>query len=191
MKTIDNRQFLIISRSVLLRIRNVPDKIARVQDIKLYVCRTSNCTCAGHQNTFYDQKLFFENRVVYKIMWKNVVERDSLQTTVWRMRIVCWVTKATNTHSQYVILVAFPLQERLPERPCTLRYAALPVLLTPVNDALVFLPSYHVLRCCNIYFLRSHYSKVIKNMTSHYLIFKVTSVNACMRRIHKITYSNI
>jgi len=27
--------------------------------------------------------------------------------TIWRMRIVCWMTKATNTHSGYVILIAF------------------------------------------------------------------------------------
>jgi len=26
------------------------------------------------------------------------------------MRIVFWVTKATNTHSEYVILIAFPLK---------------------------------------------------------------------------------
>ena len=27
--------------------------------------------------------------------------------TVWRMRIVCCITEATNTHSEYVILIAF------------------------------------------------------------------------------------
>ena len=27
-----------------------------------------------------------------------------------RMRIACWITKAANTHSEYVILVASPLQ---------------------------------------------------------------------------------
>ena len=33
-----------------------------------------------------------------------------------RMRIAWWITKATNTHSKYVILNAFPLQQRLRER---------------------------------------------------------------------------
>jgi hypothetical protein len=28
-----------------------------------------------------------------------------------RMRIACWLTKATDTHSEYVILIAFPLQQ--------------------------------------------------------------------------------
>jgi hypothetical protein len=31
--------------------------------------------------------------------------------TIWRMRIACWILKATNTHSEYVILTAFPLSE--------------------------------------------------------------------------------
>jgi len=31
--------------------------------------------------------------------------------TIWRMRIASWVTKATDTHSEYVILIAFPLQQ--------------------------------------------------------------------------------
>jgi len=30
---------------------------------------------------------------------------------VWRMRIACWIPKATDTHSEYVILIAFPLQQ--------------------------------------------------------------------------------
>jgi len=43
-------------------------------------------------------------------MWKNTVETDSPQMKIWRMRVACWIPKATNTHSEYVILVAFPLQ---------------------------------------------------------------------------------
>jgi len=33
--------------------------------------------------------------------------------TIWRMRIACWLSKATDTHLQYVILIAFPLQQWL------------------------------------------------------------------------------
>jgi len=51
----------------------------------------------------------FENRVVYKIMWKNIVQPGRPQMTIWRMRIVCCIPKATNTHSDCVILIAFPL----------------------------------------------------------------------------------
>ena len=55
-------------------------------------------------------------------MWKNTVERGRPQMTEWRMRIVWWIPKATNTHSQYVILIAFPPQQSLHERASMLRY---------------------------------------------------------------------
>jgi hypothetical protein len=32
-------------------------------------------------------------------MWKNTVEPDRPQSTIWCMRIACWVTHATHTHS--------------------------------------------------------------------------------------------
>ena len=51
---------------------------------------------------------FSENRVDYEIMWKNMVEPDRPQMTIMRrMRFACWETKATNTHSEYEILLLF------------------------------------------------------------------------------------
>jgi hypothetical protein len=46
-------------------------------------------------------KPFFppENRDVYEIMWKNILELGMPQMTVWRMRIACWIPKARNTNS--------------------------------------------------------------------------------------------
>ena len=44
---------------------------------------------------------------------------------IWRMRIVCWIPKATDTHSAYVILIAFPLQQWLHERVSVLRYTCI------------------------------------------------------------------
>jgi hypothetical protein len=38
------------------------------------------------------------------------------------MRIACWIPRATNTHSEYVILIVFTLQEWLHERASMLRY---------------------------------------------------------------------
>jgi hypothetical protein len=32
---------------------------------------------------------------------------------IQRMRFACWITKATDTHSEYVILIAFPRQQWL------------------------------------------------------------------------------
>jgi len=42
--------------------------------------------------------------------------------TICRMPIACWIPKATNTHSQYVIHTAFPLQQCLHEHSSVLRY---------------------------------------------------------------------
>ena len=33
--------------------------------------------------------------------------------TIWRMRIACWITKVTDTHSEYVLLKAFLRQHWL------------------------------------------------------------------------------
>ena len=55
-------------------------------------------------------------------MWKNIVERGRPQKPIWRMRIACWITKATHTHTGFVILTAFPLQLWLQERALMLRY---------------------------------------------------------------------
>ena len=53
---------------------------------------------------------FFENSVVYQIKWKNILQPCRPQTTIWCIRIASWIPKATNTLSECVILIAFPLQ---------------------------------------------------------------------------------
>jgi hypothetical protein len=40
-----------------------------------------------------------------------------------RICTACWITKATNTHSEYVINITFPLQHSLPEVASVLHYA--------------------------------------------------------------------
>jgi len=44
-------------------------------------------------------------------MWKNIVEQGRPLMTIWRMRIACWVPKATNTRSEYATLTIFSLQQ--------------------------------------------------------------------------------
>jgi len=61
-----------------------------------------------------------ENRAVYEIMSKNMVEPGRPQLTIWRMRIGCWIPYSTNTYSEYVILIDFPLQQWLHERALVL-----------------------------------------------------------------------
>ena len=64
--------FLITSRPVLLRMKNVSDK-----------------SCRENQNTHFmlNNFFFFEDRGFREIVWKNTVEPDGLQMTVWRMDI--------------------------------------------------------------------------------------------------------
>jgi hypothetical protein len=54
---------------------------------------------------------FPENCAVYEIRWKNIVELGTPRMTIWRMRIARWMPKATNTCSEYVLLIVFPLQQ--------------------------------------------------------------------------------
>ena len=88
--------------------RNVPDKI--LKKIKTRVL----CPI-----TFF---FGVENRAIYEKMWKNIVEQDRPQITIWRMRIACWVSNATNTHSEYVLPIAFPLQQLLKQHSSVLGY---------------------------------------------------------------------
>jgi hypothetical protein len=69
---------LIISRSFLLRITNVVEKIKT--------------------NILFPVTIF-ENHAICKIMWKNSVEPGRPQMTVWYIHIACRITKATRTHT--------------------------------------------------------------------------------------------
>jgi hypothetical protein len=46
---------------------------------------------------------------------------------IWRMRFACWITKATDIHSEYVILIAFPRQQWLHESASMLRRSTMSV----------------------------------------------------------------
>jgi len=48
----------------------------------------SDKNCVENQNTHFEfNKFSFQNRAVYEIMWKNIVEQDRPQMTISRMRI--------------------------------------------------------------------------------------------------------
>jgi hypothetical protein len=89
------------TRSILLKMRNVSEKICRENKNTLFM---------------FNKFFFFENRAVNQITWKNILEPDTQQMAIWRMRIACWKPNATNTHSYYVIFIAFSLQQLLHER---------------------------------------------------------------------------
>jgi len=58
---------------------------------------------------------------------------------IWRMRIACWVPKATNTHSEYVIRIAFPLQQWLHERSSVLHYTHIAGLVQSPNTTVTLI----------------------------------------------------
>jgi hypothetical protein len=51
-----------------------------------------------------------------------MVQPGRPQMTIRCTRIACWIPKATATHSEYVTLTAFQLQQWLHERASMLRY---------------------------------------------------------------------
>jgi hypothetical protein len=51
-----------------------------------------------------------------------MVQQGRLQMAIWRVRIACWIPKATNTPSEYVVLIAFTLQQWLCKYVILLHY---------------------------------------------------------------------
>jgi len=47
---------------------------------------------------------------------------------IWRMRVKCWTNKTTDTHSEYVIPIAFPRQKWSQECASKLRYTLIAYL---------------------------------------------------------------
>ena len=60
----------------------------------------------------------------------NVARQAAYDDIIRSMRFACWINKATNTHSEYVIIISFPLQQWLQERVSALRHTTLLFLLT-------------------------------------------------------------
>jgi len=63
-------------------------------------------------------------------MCENTVEPERPQMIIWCMHIACWIPKITGTHSEYVILIVFPLQQWLRERASILRYTYIAGLIS-------------------------------------------------------------
>ena len=78
---------------------------------------------------------FSENRGRYEVVWRNIVEPNGPQMTIRGLRIACWITKAEHTHRhlEHVILIAFPLQQRLDESASKLRYTCFLIWVNAVE----------------------------------------------------------
>ena len=94
----DLHTFFITSRSFILRMRHVSDK---------------RCT------HFVFNNFSLINSAVYEIMWQNMIQRGGPQMTI--LYGAC-ALHATNIHWEYVILIAFPLQQWFHESASMLCY---------------------------------------------------------------------
>ena len=66
------------------------------------------------------------------------------------MRTACWIPKATNTQSEYVILTVFQLQQLLRENTSVLRYTYIACLVKTLLERLFYkysLPQALPIRC--------------------------------------------
>ena len=59
---------------------------------------------------------------------------------IWHMRFACWITVAIDIHLEYVIVIAFPLQQWLLEPAALLHYTYIACFLSRV---VICLPARH------------------------------------------------
>jgi hypothetical protein len=114
----------------------------------LIIGSVSEKSCRENQNKHFTFNNFLRNsrrlwEKVEKICTTGEAPDDNIKR---RTRCSGWITKATNTHSECVIFIAFPLQQWLRERDSMLRYIDIAYLVRSViNIALTFL--YSFVRC--------------------------------------------
>jgi hypothetical protein len=90
--------FMKISRWILLRMRHVSDRENQNTHLVLNnISRKSYLLCNNVQKCSRDRQ-------------------DTNENIMRRIGIACWITKAPDTHSEYVICIAFPWQQYLRER---------------------------------------------------------------------------
>jgi len=89
-----------------------------------------------------------------------------------RIHIACWILQATNTHSEYVIMFAFPLLKLLYKHSSILRYALFACLVL------------HTIQ----YNLNSHSAALLYNFTSNHISSTFLNLFCHIYWIQKIFY---
>jgi hypothetical protein len=87
----DQYTFILVSGLMLRRKSNVSGK-----------------SCRENRSTHFILGNLSENCVAYDLMWKNRDIQATYDNIIRHMRFECWIIKATDTDSEYVILIAFP-----------------------------------------------------------------------------------
>ena len=96
---------------------------------------------------------FFRELCLFQITWKISAEFGRPQMTIQRMLIAYWIPKATDTHSKYVIFIAFPSQQWLQERVSMLR-----LYLHCLSLLLFFSCLHYYILACHIILVLEHYA---------------------------------
>ena len=73
--------------------------------------------------------LFSEKHTVYKIILKNMGGAGQTIETTRRMRFICRIIRAINKYSEWVIIISFPLQQWLHQRPSLLLHTYIACLV--------------------------------------------------------------
>jgi len=103
--------FMTVCHWILLRMRNASGKSCENQ-ITHFI------------NFFFWKSFCFQNNVEKY----GTAEQATDNNIIWHMHFACWITDATDTHSEYVILTAFTLQQWLYKRASCYVIRILPVL---------------------------------------------------------------
>jgi hypothetical protein len=142
----------MIFRSFRLRMRNVSDKSCIRMKTYFFLCSVK----------------FF--RTLYPL-WVNVEKccgagESTNDNITQRMRIACWICKATNTYSEYAVLIAFPQPQWLHE--CALMFVfyihCLPCLLFMFGNRLLHACSSQCLMATSASCIKSGVHKYSKNL---------------------------
>jgi hypothetical protein len=86
----------------------------------------------------YSIHFFSDNRVVYEVMWRSIVETERPQITIWRMRIAVQITSATNTLTEYVTLNYFSTTTKVAVRTSVVRYTYIANLVLCTRDGSLY-----------------------------------------------------
>jgi hypothetical protein len=114
---------MITFLSILLRMKNFQTE--GVEKIKTYILRSIN---------FFFRK---SCRLWEYLLKYGTATQATDDNTIRHTRFACWITEATNTDSEYVILIAFPRRRWLSERSCYIyMYIACLVYSSAVNTPL-------------------------------------------------------
>jgi hypothetical protein len=94
--------------------------------------KISDKSCRDYENTYFMFNNFFSRKSQH--LWNNVEKYGRAgQATdddiLRHMCTACWITKATDTHSEYVISIAFPRQQWYANAPPRYVTRTLPVLI--------------------------------------------------------------